>query len=451
VAHAHDSAKRLRKPRLADRLAAPVQRFLAIEAASTILLVLATAVALVWANSRWHESYDHLWHTYAGVSIGDWSFRLSLEHWVNDGLMVLFFFVVGMEIKHELVHGELSSRERAMLPVFGALGGMIAPAAIYLLFHAGGPAASGWGVPMATDIAFAVAALAILGPRVPSGLKVFLLALAIVDDLGAVSVIAAFYTKGLSLAALGAAAAGLVIVYAMNRAGFRAYASYWFVGLLVWAATLASGIHATVAGVLLGFLTPAEPLHSRNTILARARRQADDLLGALEQEGDEPRRTRAVREIEGLSRAALSPLAYLTATLHPLVAFVIMPVFALANAGVRLQADALSDPTALRVAVAVALGLLVGKPVGITALAWLAVRLRIAALPQGVTWASVLGAGVLAGIGFTMALFITALAFESPVLVAASKLGVLGASVLATVLGTIVLLRVLPRPAPPPG
>jgi NhaA family Na+:H+ antiporter len=400
------------KASLADRLAAPFQRFLAIEAASTILLILATAIALGWANSHWHESYESLWKTYASVSLGGWRLQLSLEHWVNDGLMVLFFFLVGMEIKHELVHGELSTRERAMLPIAGALGGMIVPAGIYLLFHAGGAAASGWGIPMATDIAFAVAALTVLGSRVPSGLKVFLLALAIVDDLGAVSVIAVFYSHGLSLETLGAAVAGLLLTYALNLAGVRSYGVYWIVGIAVWGATLASGIHATVAGVLLGFMTPAERLGR------------DD---------------------------ALSPLQYLTSALHPWVAFVIMPLFALANAGVRLEADALADPVASRVMIAVALGLVLGKPLGITLVSWLAVRLGIAALPQGVSWGAILGAGVLAGIGFTMALFITALAFEDAVLVAASKVGILGASVVATVVGLALLGRVLPARSAPGG
>jgi len=202
-----------RPPTLSDRLARPFQRFLAIEAASTILLLLATVLALAWANSPWRESYTTLWHTKLGIRLGGAELALTLEHWVNDGLMALFFFLVGMEIKHEIVHGELSSRGRAMLPVFGALGGMLAPAAIYAAFHASGPAASGWGVPMATDIAFAVAALAVFGPRVPPGLKVFLLALAIVDDLGAVTVIALFYTHGLSLPALAAAGGGLAVVW----------------------------------------------------------------------------------------------------------------------------------------------------------------------------------------------------------------------------------------------
>lgn len=397
----HESPKQA----LVDFLAAPFQRFLAIEASSTILLVLATVVALACANSPWSASYADLWHSYAGVSVGAWRFELSLEHVVNDGLMALFFFLVGMEIKHELAHGELSSRERAVLPVAGALGGMLVPAGSYALFHSSGPAASGWGIPMATDIAFAVAALTVLGPRVPPGLKVFLLALAIVDDLAAVSVIAIFYTHEISWQALGAALAGLGLVVVMRKAGVRSYALYVGVGIAIWGATLASGIHATVAGVLLGFLTPAEPIS--------------------------PERER-------------SPLQELTAALHPWVAFLIMPTFALANAGVRIEGDALLDPLASRVSIAVGLGLFLGKPIGVTLVSWLAVRARIAVLPEGVTWGAILGAGALAGIGFSMALFITTLAFEAPTLVAAAKLGILVASVLAMVAGLAVLVRVLP-------
>jgi NhaA family Na+:H+ antiporter len=393
---------------LAVRLATHIQRFLAVESASTIVLLLATLAALLWANSPWAESYARFWHAKLGVQLGGIDARLSLEHWVNDGLMVIFFFLIGMELKHELAHGELSSRERAMLPVFGALGGMLVPAAIYASLHAGGPASSGWGVPMATDIAFAVAALAVFGRRVPPSLKVFLLALAIVDDLGAVTVIAVFYTAALSPLALGAAAALLALVAGLQRAGVRSYFPFLVVGIGVWIATLVSGVHATVAGVLLGLLTP----------------------------------TRV--ELPG-SGGWFSPIEQLTRVLHPWSAFLVMPVFALANAGLVLEAGALDDPVSRRVTLAVALGLLVGKPLGITLFSWLAVRTRLAALPAGVGWGALLGAGILGGIGFTMALFITALAFPDEALAAASKLGVIAASVLAAVLGILCLARWLPR------
>jgi NhaA family Na+:H+ antiporter len=439
-------------PTLADRLAAPFRRFLAIEAASTLLLLGATVLALVWANSRWAAGYAELWHTPLAISLGPARLELSLEAWVNDGLMVLFFFLVGMEIKHELVHGELSSRERAMLPVFGALGGMLAPAALYLAWHAGGPAAAGWGVPMATDIAFAVAALALLGPRVPSGLKVFLLALAIVDDLGAVLVIALFYSHGFSGPSLAAAAAGLLLVLALRSLGVRSFPVYWIVGGAVWLATLDSGIHATVAGVLLGFLTPTVPMLPGRSLVGRARGLFERLLDRM---GDatEPaaptaqERVRMARELREISREVVSPLERLTGALHPWSAFFVMPIFALANAGVPIEARALGDPLATRVALAVAVGLVIGKPLGIAGVSWLAVRLGLAALPTGVGWSQIVGTGVLAGIGFTMSLFVTTLAFRDPTLAAASKLGVMAASLVASAVGLALLHWTLPGEA----
>jgi NhaA family Na+:H+ antiporter len=433
---------------IAERVTRPLQRFLAIEAASTILLVLATAIALVWANSPAGEGYAQLWSTYLGVNLGPYAMKLSLGHWVNDGLMVIFFFLVGMEIKHELAHGELSTRERAMLPLFGALGGMVVPAGIYAAFHAGSPAAAGWGVPMATDIAFAVAALAVLGARVPSGLKVFLLALAIVDDLGAVSVIAIFYTQEISVPALAAAGAGLALVVVLQRAGFRSYGLYWILGIGVWFATHESGVHATIAGVVLGLLTPTKPATTEESLGGRTREAFKALLERIGDGGPAGDRKHAAAELEQLSRASLSPLEFLSHKLHPWSAFVIMPIFALANAGVRLEPETLGDPLGQRIAAAVALGLFVGKPVGITLVAWLAVRLRLAALPNGVGWGAIFGAGMLGGIGFTMALFITALAFADPAHAAASKVGVFVASLLATVAGVAILGRVLPRVRP---
>jgi NhaA family Na+:H+ antiporter len=436
-----------RPPKLADRLAAPFQRFLAIQAASTILLLLATLAALLWANSPWAASYSDLWHTKLSLALGDARVSLSLEHWVNDGLMVIFFFLVGMEIKHEVVHGELSTRERAMLPIFGALGGMVAPALIYASLHAGGPAAAGWGVPMATDIAFAVAALAVFGRRVPGGLKVFLLALAIVDDLGAVTVIAVFYTHELSLPALASAAAGLALAWGMRQAGIRAYGPYWAVGIAIWFATLQSGVHATVSGVMLGLLTPTTLVAPEGSLVARGRRLFEDALARLDGQAaiSDGERRRVAQELREVSRHSLAPLERLTEALHPWSAFVVMPIFAFANAGVAIDPTALSDPLALRVALGVALGLLVGKPLGVTLVCWLAVRAGVAVLPGGVGWAALLGAGILAGIGFTMALFITTLAFEDPALAAASKLGVMAASVLATACGVVWLARALPR------
>lgn len=434
-----------RERRLADRLARPLQHFAQIEAASSIVLLAAALVALVWANSPAAASYTDLWETPLSLSLGHWRLSLSLEQWVNDALMTIFFFVVGMEIKYELVAGELSSRARAMLPVAAALGGMIVPASIYALMHAGGPAAHGWGIPMATDIAFAVAALAILGPRVPPGLRAFLLALAIVDDLGAVTVIAVFYTSDLSLLALAVAAAGLSVTYALNRAGVRSFTIYWLVGCGTWLATLYSGVHATVAGVGLGFLTPTSTQEPYESLVARARRTAEGLLDLSEETKRREARHRVARELRSVGREALSPLDYLVDSLHPWVAFVIMPVFALANAGVHLEAQTLGQAMSERIAVAVALGLVLGKPIGITLASWLAVRARMAELPAGVSWSSLLATGLIAGIGFTMALFITALAFDHPGYAAASKVGILAGSTISAVGGTLLLSHVLPR------
>jgi NhaA family Na+:H+ antiporter len=435
---------------LADRLARPVRRFLAIEAASSILLLAATVIALGVANSPWREAWEHFWHQRVALEFGGFELALSLAHWVNDALMAIFFFVVGLEIKREMTIGELASRQRAMLPVFGALGGMVAPALIYLALQPGGDAVAGWGIPMATDIAFAVAALAILGPRVPPGLKIFLLALAIVDDLGAVTVIAVFYTDEVSLSALFAALLGLGLVYAIRLAGVRAYAPYFLVGAGVWLATLGSGVHATVAGVLLGLLTPVHALGERETLMTRLRESAEEALQRIGSGGREAPPEPVLQRVRDLSLEAQSPLEYLTHALHPWVAFVVMPVFALANAGVPIDGSTLGDPTGLRVALAVALGLLVGKPIGIALFALVAVRLGLAVLPRGVGAGALFGAGLLGGIGFTMALFITALAFGEGPLAAAAKAGVLVASLVACVAGVALLTRVLPRaPADP--
>jgi NhaA family Na+:H+ antiporter len=412
-----------------------------------VLLLAATLVALGFANSPWREGWAHFWHQRVALEIGGFELALSLGHWVNDALMAIFFFVVGLEIKRELTIGELASRERAMLPVFGALGGMVAPALIYLLLQPGGDAAAGWGIPMATDIAFAVAALAILGPRVSPGLKVFLLALAIVDDLGAVTVIAVFYTDEIRLPALAAAALGLGLVYGIRRAGVRAYAPYFVVGAGVWLATLGSGVHATVAGVLLGLLTPVHALGERETLAARLRESAEEALGRIGSGDGHARPEPVLQRVRDLSREAQSPLEYLSHRLHPWVAFVVMPVFALANAGVAIDAGTLGDPAGLRVALAVALGLLIGKPIGIALFALVAVRLGLATLPAGVGPGALLGAGLLGGIGFTMALFIAALAFGEGPLASAAKVGILAASVLACAAGLLVLRRVLPEAA----
>jgi NhaA family Na+:H+ antiporter len=438
----------MHRPRLVGRFTRPFERFGQLEAASSIVLLAMTLIALVWANSPFHDSYEHLKHRAIFIGAGDLALSLSFEEWVNDALMTIFFFVVGMEIKRELALGQLSTRSRAMLPVLGALGGMVFPAAIYAGFHAGGPAIRGWGIPMATDIAFAVAALAVFGSRVPSGLKIFLLALAIVDDLGAVAVIAVFYTSDLSLAWLAQAVLGLALVYLVRLAGVRSYWVFALIGAVVWLAMLKSGVHATVSGVMLGLLCPSRPQDpQRETWVSRAQHSLEHLLDLSNSERDHGghERHRALQRIKQVRWSTLSPLDHLTNVLHPWVAFGIMPIFALTNAGVALEASTLSDPMAQRVGLAVALGLLLGKPIGITCFSFAAVRLGIAELPRGVNWASMFATGILAGIGFTVALFISALAFSDLHFMAGAKIGILSGSALATTIGVFVLSRALPR------
>jgi NhaA family Na+:H+ antiporter len=436
---------------LADLLARPFVRFMELEISSAILLLAMAVVALVWANSPWGATYDAFWHTPISFVVGQvFEIELSLGHWVNDGLMTIFFFVVGMEIKREMVEGELSSRARAMLPILGALGGMVVPAGIYATLHWGEPTLRGWGIPMATDIAFAVAALSVLGSRVPSGLRIFLLALAIADDLGAVAVIAIFYTAELHLVSLGLAGLGLASCVLLRWAGVRSFLVYLAVGVFVWYETHHSGVHATIAGVMLGFLTPTDEPHGDHQSLIDRGRHSLERLREILSSGEGPEdhggheRVHVLRQLSGVGRQALSPLDLLVNFLERPVAFVVMPVFALANAGVSLDASTLSDPTAQRVAFAVALGLFVGKPLGITLFSFLAVRLRVAVLPRGVGWAALAATGLLAGIGFTVALFVTVLAFEAPHPIAGSKVGILVGSLLATVCGLAVLARALP-------
>ncbi|MCP5068747.1 MAG: Na+/H+ antiporter NhaA [bacterium] len=445
-----------RSVKLAERMAQPFVRFMELEVSSAILLLVGSVVALIWANSPWGASYAHFWHTPLSLQLGDLiGLELSLAHWVNDGLMAVFFFVDGMEIKRELVEGELSSRSRALLPILAALGGMVVPAGIYAYFHAGGVAAHGWGIPMATDIAFAVAALSVLGPRVPPSLRIFLLALAIVDDLGAIAVIAVFYTAEIHLSSLGLAAGGMVFCVLMNKAGIRSFLPYLVVGCFVWFETHHSGVHATIAGVLLGFLTPCSvDEDDHESLIERSRhaleRMREVLVGV--HETPDPvdhgghARHHAGRQLSDLARNSISPLDYLVNVLERPVAFVIMPIFALANAGVVLDTSTLGEPMALSVAWAVALGLVVGKPIGVTLFSWLAVRSGLAELPRGVNWGMVAATGVLAGIGFTVALFVTALAFDDSTHIAGSKIGILAGSVVATAAGLVLLARSLPKP-----
>ncbi|MFO0844166.1 MAG: Na+/H+ antiporter NhaA [Gemmataceae bacterium] len=422
----------------------PLVRFLHTEAAGGVVLLGCAAAALGVANSPWAKPFRDFWHhTHLTLGVGPYALDRPLEWWVNDVLMVLFFFVVGLEIKRELVAGELRDPRKAALPAAAALGGMVVPALIYLALQRGAPGERGWGIPMATDIAFVVGVLALLGPRVPAGLKVLMLSLAIVDDLGAVLVIAVAYSQAFSLGALGCAGGGLALALFLRLVGVRMVAVYAVVGVGVWLATYLSGVHATVAGVALGLLTPARtPVGKARLLevidLVAERLRADPTRDDLDDLNDE------VQALVEHGQLAMSPLDRLQAGLHPWVAFVIMPLFALANAGVAVDAAQLASPVALSVVV----GLLVGKPVGIFVFSWLAVKGGLARLPAGVTTPVLAGAGCLGGIGFTMSLFIATLALEGDLLTA-GKVGTLAGSAVSAALGSAVLLAVLPHRPPP--
>jgi len=432
--------------RLARLATAPVEKFLAIEASSGLLLLLVTAIALGWANSRWSESYVALWHTPLGFQLGPLAFERDLHFWINDGLMAIFFFVVGLEIRREMYRGELSELRRAALPLAAALGGMIVPACVFLALNQTPESRNGWGVPMATDIAFAVGVLTLLGRRVPPALRILLLALAVIDDVGAILVIAIFYSTDLSLTGFAVAAGGVGMILGMQLIGLRYPLMYLLPALLVWAGLYAGGVHPTLAGVAVGLLTPA-----RAWLGPRGFAQhAEGSVAALRRQGshDEHAAIPHLAHLDEARREAISPVESIQHALHGWVAFGIMPLFALANAGVPLGAAAL-EGTALNVFLGVTLGLALGKPVGIVAFSWLFTRLGVARLPAGMNLMSVAVVGVVGGVGFTMALFIAQLAFPPGPLLETAKLGILTASA-AAALGSYLLGRaVLPQTPSP--
>ena len=431
-----------RKPapaRAVSRLLTPVQELIRTESASGVVLIAAALLAFAWANSPWSASYFAILEIPLGLGVGAWALEKPLLLWVNDLLMAVFFFLIGLEIKREVLVGELAGWRRAALPIAGALGGMVVPALIYVAFNLGTPNLRGWGVPMATDIAFALGVLALLGERVPLALKVFLLALAIVDDLGAVLVIALFYTDSVNLGALlwSFVAWGAALAY--GRYGGARALGFALVGAVMWYFMLKSGVHATIAGVLMAL---AVPLHHKMPL-----EQLQQELRGLSGHGGSLEQTEVVIEhLEDVLARAHSPLHDIEHSLVPYVAFVIMPVFAFCNAGVALGGAAeLAGPVAL----GAALGLLLGKPLGVAGCAWLAVRSGITRLPEGASWPGIVGVGLLAGIGFTMSLFIASLAFGQSAELAQAKIGVLAASVVAALAGLAFLARTLPRRSRP--
>lgn len=426
-------------------LTRPFQEFAGRETSGGILLLACTVLALTWANSPWAHHYAALWHTPLSVGLGSINLSHELHFWVNDGLMAVFFFVVGLEIKREIIAGELASPRQAALPILAALGGVLVPALIYTLLNANGPGARGWGIPMATDIAFAIGVMALLGDRIPVGLKVFLTALAIADDIAAVLVIAMFYTVNLDWIALGLAAGFLLLAFGANRLGIRHPLPFVLIGLLLWITVLQSGIHATIAGVLLAFMIPSRTAINKHDFLSHSHAMLDhfetasnkepfDILSDMEQQV-------AIDALEDACEKVQPPLHRLEFALHPWVTFAIMPLFALANAGVPLSVNLgaiLTDTVML----GVLFGLMIGKPLGVTLAAWLAVQFNLASLPENVTWKHVHGAGWLAGIGFTMSLFMTGLAFSDEVSITSAKLGILIASLVAAIVGALILIRI---------
>lgn len=447
----------------------PIQRVLQHEAAGGLVMLLAAAIAIAWANSPWSQSYHDVWATPLRVELGDLIHldHLSLQTWVNDALMAVFFLLVGAEIKREAIHGDLRDMRSVTLPIVAALGGMLAPAAIFVLVTHGEPGANGWGIPMATDIAFAVGVVSLLGKRVPLAAKVFLLTLAVADDIGAIVVIALFYTGDLAVGWLLTAFAGLVVVWLMRRGDVQALAPYLAVGSIIWLALLESGVHATLVGVALGLLTPAWPLRSPRRYPVEVRRIAGQIERAyydrvLTQEEFDANE-QLIAEVARLSLHTTSPLERLTRALSPWVAYVIVPVFALANAGVSLSGDAIRGVVSDPVTLGVVAGLVIGKTIGIFTASFLAVRSGLGRLPAGTTWRHMLGLAMIGGVGFTVALFVTSISYTDPAVTDSAKVGILMGSLLAGVLG-YTFLRTVPRsradvaglhaeqlePAPPP-
>lgn len=414
----------------------PFQEFFKTEAGSGILLIFSTIVALVWANSAMSGAYESLWKTYVTVGFGAAEISKPLLLWVNDGLMAIFFFVVGLEIKRELLTGELSTRKKAALPIAAALGGAILPALIYVLLNLNGVDINGWGVPMATDIAFAIGVLALLGSRAPLALKIFVTALAIVDDLMAVLVIAIFYTAKISFVSLAIGFGTYIVALIMNRMGVHRTAVYVILGIVTWVAFLKSGVHATVAGVLFATAIPTSTKLDTEDFLKKS---LDFIRSIRDQLGTETDQRAVIHYVEETSKKAQTPLERMEHALHGWVAFGVMPIFALANAGVIISGEAISSLGGSMVFWGIFLGLLVGKPIGIFALTWVAIKAQIAELPSGITWRHIAGAGALAGIGFTMALFIANLAFEDAATLEIAKMAILSASLVSGILGWILL------------
>jgi len=424
---------RLRESLVTRAFVLPIQRFIHIQGISSIALLAAAVIALLWANSPWHDSYHHVWEMELTLS----RLRLPVHEWINDALMAIFFFLVGMEIKHEIVHGELADVRRAALPVFGALGGMIVPALLYAVFNHAQPGQHGWGVPMATDIAFSLGVLGMV-KGVPADLKIFLLTLAIADDIGAILVIAVFYSGSLDRAALFVGLLILAILFVTLKIGIVQPILYFVLAVGFWVAILRSGIHATIAGVILGFMVPTSAPLSLTDFQDLATQMARKFRDAMAR-GDMQEAKNLLGTFDALLNNTESASERLTRMLNDWVSFLVLPLFALSNAGVTFSSGAWRELATSRVAWGIVFGLVVGKPLGIIGFAKLAVRTGFARVPQGVTWRQLTGVGILAGIGFTVSIFISSLAFDDPGQLMEAKAAVLGASVLAGLAGYFTL------------
>ena len=424
---------RLRESLVTRAVVLPIQQFIHIQGISSVLLLGAAITALVWANSPWQDSYHHVWEMELTLS----RLRLPVHTWINDALMAIFFFLVGMEIKHEIVHGELADMRRAALPIFGVLGGMIVPALLYMALNVGHAGQHGWGVPMATDIAFSLGVLGMV-KGVPQDLKIFLLTLAIADDIGAIAVIAIFYSDSLNLESLVIGLLLLAVIFLLRKVGISQPVLYFVLGVGFWVAILRSGIHATIAGVILGFMVPTTATLSLREFQEIGGGIVEQFREALSR-GDEKTAKNLLGSIEQLVHGTESPSELLTRKLNDWVSFLVLPLFALANAGVTFSGGAWRELLTSRIAWGILLGLVVGKPLGIIGFARLAVRSGFAHVPDGVTWRQLSAVGILAGIGFTVSIFISSLAFGDPSHLLEAKTGVLAASLLAGVLGYLAL------------
>ncbi|MBC2715785.1 MAG: Na+/H+ antiporter NhaA [Desulfobacteraceae bacterium] len=422
----------------------PAQRFFRKEAASSLLLLAATITALIWANFSVFEFYHHIWHTEIGFTIGQTTITKSLIHWINDGLMALFFFTVGLEIKRELLVGELSLPQKALFPVAAAVGGMLVPGIIFALINFNTPSAGGWAIPMATDIAFAMGAIAIFGKKLPMGLRVFLAAFAIADDLGAVFIIALFYTKEIVFSNIVICGILVLMLALANFLWIRWTIVYAVLGLLIWIAVLGSGLHPTIAGIIVSMFIPAQGKYDTDLFVQKARQRLDAFECAESSCGFSillnEDHLNAVQRLELDCHNVETPLQRMLHALHPWVAFLILPVFALGNAGLSFHDVNFSEAMTHPLTLGIILGLFLGKPIGITLFSYLAVKTRIAVLPQGIHWQHIIGASMFGGIGFTMSLFVSGLSFTDPGLINYSKFAILAGSVISAAAGIIFLL-----------